>query len=65
MKKEKKLYGAWVKVPLEDGCSKEAIFHFYADPQLEYTEDAIDSIAQERADRRWKDAKLLSCWRDA
>lgn len=33
MNKGKKLYGAWVKVPLEDGGSKEAIFHFYADPE--------------------------------
>lgn len=63
MSKGKRMYGAWVKVPLEDCGSKEAIFHFYADPELEYTADAIDTVAQERAERRWKDVKLLSCWR--
>jgi hypothetical protein len=65
MNKGKRLYGAWVKVPLEDGGSKEAIFHFYADPELEYTEGAIDAVAQERAERRYKDTTLLSCWRSA
>ena len=65
MSKGKRMYGAWVKVNLEDGGSKEAIFHFYADPELESTEGAIDSIAQERAERRWKEPKLLSCWRSA
>ena len=62
MNKGKRLYGAWVKVPLEDGGSKEAIFRFYADPELEFT-GAIDEVAQERAERRWKEPKLLSCWR--
>ena len=64
MNKGERMYGAWVKVRLEDGGSKEAIFHFYAHPDLEFTEGAIDAIAQERAERRYKDASLLSCWRE-
>lgn len=63
MNKGKKLYGAWAKIRLIDGSTKEAILHFYAHPDLEFTEGAIDSIAQERAERRWKDTTLLSCWR--
>lgn len=59
----KKLYGAWATIR-KDGTSREKIFHFFADPELEWV-GGIDGVALARARKRFKadDVTISSAWR--
>ena len=50
---KKRLYGAWATIR-KDGTSYEKIFHFFADPELEWVGIAdLDGAALSGPHRRW------------
>lgn len=62
---KKKLYGAWATIrPFGGSTSYEKIFHFFADPDLEWV-GGIDAVAVERAKTRFRAREVVinSSWR--